>query len=350
MSNSQKSRVIFNPREIIEACTRAKASGKPRPLTEVFEISDHAHSCLNNTKYMKLLCHTASKHGELRVRFAQEVHVGQIVPLDEAEVARFNAERGDRYGVVKKRDRNPTINIQKYPVRIETDDQGRPKGDLPDKASEYFTVVELVDEFFFEEMEARLKSGRIVLRDNRRKDSSAGALDVPNTKIVPLVQTHVSATSKVNPDMELVNPICRISMKFDNETGLSKKAQFYDYTKPIYDNKPKPTSYEPLTFDGCPVTAYNVHRIRSHSKVSGIAHLDAVCSSNMGLSIPIEVAILVVEPPVILGVSISDVFEDEDEDGAEAAVKAPAAKAPAAAVSEDDLAKVLSELEVGDDE
>lgn len=355
--------VIFNPREIIAACEKAKAEGGDRPLAKVFSIEESARPGPNGTKYMGLHAKVPGKAGRLMVRFTKEKHVGQIAPLDEAEVARINAERGDKYGSLKKRDRHPTMNFQKYKAKIEVDDSGRPKGDLPgvDQQSEYFRVVELVDEFFYEEMDARLKDGRIILRDARRKEYPAEAVVVPSTKIVPMIQTHVSMESKKNPGMELVNPLCRTNMKFDKDTNMAKKAQFFDFTKSHKDPKTGKPTFEPLTFDGHPVTGHNVHLIPSHSTVSGIANLNAVCASNMGLSVPTEVEVLIVEPPVHIGVSVTDVFEDDDGfdfDDNEADKKnvehdlkanpAPAAVPETAAVAEDDLAGVLSDLGVDD--
>lgn len=60
------------------------------------------------------------------VLFMREKHVEQITLLE-------------------KRDRHHTINIQKYKVRVETDDQGHPTDALPSDAqtSEYYEMDRL---------------------------------------------------------------------------------------------------------------------------------------------------------------------------------------------------------------
>jgi hypothetical protein len=369
---ARNSNVIFNCSEVIAACKGAKAAGQS--LSTVFSIETTARPGPNGTKYMGLHCSVPGKKGRMMLRVVKEKHVGQIAPLDDAEVARINAERGGKYGGVKKRDRHPTLNVQKYNVRVETDDAGRPKGDLPgeENVSEYFQVCQFVDEFFYETMQARLADGSIILRDARRKDYPPGAIVVPSTKIVPFYQTHVSMESKTNPGAELANPISRTNMKFDKDTGMPKKVTFFDFTKSHRDAKTGKRSFEPLVFDGHPVTAHNVHLIASHSVFSGIVNMNAVCASNMGLSIPNEMEVVIVEPPATRGVGVDDVFEDgmfddgdfpedgeaKDEAPAEPAAAEPAAPAePAAApapapataaVAEDDLADVLGDLGVED--
>ena len=100
-------------------------------------------------------------------------------------------------------------------------------------------------------------------------------------------------------------------MKFDKDTGIPKKATFYDYTKSDRDAETGRRTFEPLTFDGHPVTAYNIHMISSHSIFSGIVNMNAVCASNMGISIPSEMEIVVVEPPTTGGVGVDDVFDSD---------------------------------------
>lgn len=303
-----RNKVIFNCDELIAACEAAKADGQP--LSTVFSIDTTARAGPNGTKYMGLHAAVPGKKGRLMVRVHREKHVGQIAPLDDAEVSRINAERGGKYGVVKKRDRHPTLNVQLYKERVEVDDRGRPTGDLPEEKSEYFRVCQFIDEFFFETMQTRLGDGSIVLRDTRRKEYPPGATVVSNTKIVPFYQSHVSSEAKTNPGAELVNPICRISMKFDPDTGMPKKAAFLDYTKSHRDRKTGKRIFEPLAFNGSPVTAHNVHMIRTHSLFSGIVSIDSVCASSMGLSIPSDLEVVIVEPPAARGVSVDDVFED----------------------------------------
>lgn len=311
---ARKSNVIFNCSEVIAAC---KAAGQS--LETVFSLETNARPGPNGTKYINFYCSVPGKKGRMMLRVVKEKHVGQIAPLDDAEVARINAERNGKYGVVKKRDRHPTLNVQKYKVHVETDGDGRPKSDLPgeENLSEYFQVCQFVDEFFYKTIQARLADGSIILRDARRTDYPRGAIVVPSVKIAPVYQTHVSMEAKINPGAELANPISRTNMKFDKDTGMPKKVTFHDYTKTHRDPKTGKRTFEPLVFDGHPVTANNVHLIASHSVFSGIVNMNAVCASNMGLSIPKDMEVVIVEPPATRGVSVDDVFEEGvyDADG-----------------------------------
>lgn len=362
-----KSNVIFNPSEIIEACEAAEAQGGDRPLSRVFEIDQVPRPGPNGTQYLGVTATTRTKKGRLLLRFTNEKHSSQIAPIDDIELARINAERGTKYGALEKRDRNPSITIQKYKTKIEVDDQGRPKSALPglDQVSPYFRAIEYLDRFFYEEMTARKDAGKIVAYDPRQK-LAPGAVAVSSVRIVPMFQAQVSRDSKKNAGMELANPLVRINMKFDKDTQMAKKTQFFDFDKPLVDPASGKKSYEPLTFDGHPITGHNVHKIISHSTVSGISNLNAVCCSNLGISIPSDIEVLIVELPKFNSVGIDDVFEDDDNDGAPmppaakpepAAAPAPApapspapakpAKAAdAPALSEEDLAGVLNDLGV----
>ena len=100
-------------------------------------------------------------------------------------------------------------------------------------------------------------------------------------------------------------------MKFDKDTGIPKKVTFCDYTKSHRNAETGRRAFEPLTFDGHPVTAYNVHMLSSHSIFSGIVNMNVVCASNMGISIPSEMEIVVVEPPATRSVGVDDVFDSD---------------------------------------
>jgi len=352
---------IFNPSEVIAACEAAKAAGLG--LGAVFSIAKTARPGANGTKYSDLCCTVPGKSGRFMLRVVKEKHVGVIAPLDEAEVIRMNAESNQKFGSVKIRDRDPTINVQKYKVKVETDDAGRLTGELPgdDQISEYFKVNAFLDEFFYEELQKRIAENKIILQDARRKEYPDGAVVVSSTKICPVVQTSVSMQSKTNPGAELANPIVRTKMKFDKETGMPTKVQFYDFTKSHLDEQTRKRTFEPLTFNGSPVTANNVHKISTHSIVSGIVNFNAICFSNLGISIPGGFEVVIVEPPVAAqGVGVDDFFDDEGAAAAfgdEFAGAGGAAPAPAPAkvedptpesgsMGDDDLADVISDLGV----
>lgn len=121
-----------------------------------------------------------------------------ILPLNETESTRMN-ERSNEYAPFKKRHRNPTINIQKYPTKVEVDDQDRPVGFLPDMISDYFQVVTFPDDFFYTEMTARFKDVRIAVREARYPNKM---IIVASLKIISLIQTRVSTMAKINANMK----------------------------------------------------------------------------------------------------------------------------------------------------
>jgi len=326
---------IFNCDEIITACEAALEAG--RPLSDVFSISDSVRPGPNSTRYMNVYVKINSKFGRLKLRVKNEKHVGQIPPLEDSEATRMNAERNNKYGVIKSRNnRHPTLNVQEYSVPIETDDKGNIKGSLPDedKQSKFFRVCYYLNEYFHSTMQDYLTKRRIIQHDARLKNNSTDAIIVHNTTIVPLYQSVISLEAKVNAGVKLANPICRITMKFDADSGAPTRVQFFDYTHPL----PPPKYYEQLTFDGQPVMANNVHRIKPHSLFSGIVSMDSICISKMGISIPITMHIVIIQPPIDYNVGIADVFESETE------TKPSTSSKPK--VSDQDLAEVFADLSV----
>lgn len=368
MAAKSPTKTIFNLPEINTACAEALAHGEG--LDAVFAVATTARPGPNGTKYMDLTAKVPGKQGRLVVRLVKEKHVGQIPPLDESEVSRVNAVRGDKFGVLKARDRHPTIGIQKYSAKVETDDNGKVKGELPDEdqKSPYFRMVEYLDTFLYNTMQERIKSGAIAEYDSRRENYAEGCVVVPAIKIAPTFQGRVSATAKINANSLLANPIARVNMKFDTKTGMSKKTEFYDFTKAFTDPGTGKRNFEVLKFDGNPVTAHNVHMISSHSLISGIVNLNAVCASNMGLSIPTDTEVLVIEPPTAHSVDVDDVFEEGFDFGDEPPAPAgglperekppvaggsnaskaevPDATVPDATVPEDDLDSLVQDLAI----
>ncbi len=374
--------VIFSPNEIIRACEEALrkegvglVNGPPaspavtlKALGEVFKIAKTGRDGPNGVKYLDVSATVEGKSGRLLIRFSDEKHVGIIAPFLDADVVKANAElKNKEYGVIKKRDRAPTINIQQYPERIEVDASGNPKGPLPTAMSPYHRCIRYLHDYFKAEMERRLATGEIAKRKVGvvYADSTVFA---SNDKVCDLVQTHVSFTNAKSGGQALLNPITRMTIPFDKDTGLLSQCQVFDRSKASINPTTGKQDFEPLRFDGLDVTANNVHGIKSHSIVSGIVSVDAVCFSNMGISIPPKVKILIVQNPVYNSIGLEDVFDDADGPAAPAApaLASSAAPAPAAsttptsaasaapagdagaapALSENDLSAVISDMTV----
>lgn len=323
--------------------------------------------------------------GELLLRLTGgEKHTGQIMPITDAAVAELTAKnKNAKFGNIEKRPGKPAVAIQKWSVQVKTASDGLtiPTGAdgkpiLPgdDKLSAYYQVASLVNEAFMAEARERIDRGSDLVAkakemfkankdvkadavlaafaaslptgrrpgdtilsseqvtDLRRmlKDEANGLLrDVivaGNTRVVSLTQEFISDKAKANAGKPMPNPITRLNINFNKETGIAETSIF-DKSKP-YSEGGK-TRYEAAKVDGVPVNAENVHRfIVSGSIIEGIAKID-LCFSNMGISLPTKIELPVVSPPVNKGLDEDDVFGDEDPMPTTTA--APTTAAPVAA-------------------
>lgn len=359
--------VLFTCKEILDEYEKHIASGMEHGavLDKMFKIGDTARAGPQGTKWGDFIVTANGKVGRPKLRFIKETHTGQIPPLDDAEVTRLNSTtRGQKYPV-SKRDKDPSVLIMKYRGKVETDDNGKLKEEIPkDRESPLYAVIALFDEFFRKTMRARIASRSIAVDDDPDSPLPAGTIAVQSPKVCAMAQSRVSPSAKSNPGMVLANPMARMKIPFDKDTGMPKRVEFRDFTKSYFkevDGKKKKT-FEILTFEGNPVTAHNIHNIAPYSTVSGIANMGSVCYSNLGISLPMPVEVLVVDPPKIQAVSVDDVFDDDEFDDddddnssaaapaapaavpAEAAETAPAPDAPAA-MSETDFSDVLDGLD-----
>jgi hypothetical protein len=300
---------IFDVNVVNKACADAKKSNRTgNPLSAVFRASETARTGNNGQKYFDLFITTGGVTSRGYVRSLGEKHVGQIPPLLQKDVDELNAKNSNpKYGLVKKRDRDPTLNFQKYKDKVETDDKGQLKGELPgpDRMSPIYQFLAYLDEWFYKEFKSRIDNKTVVLNDPREQ-APEGAVVVASTKIVQLVQTRVSQTSKTNPGANLVNPICRIRLDEDKKTGTIR-TKIFDKSRAVTQPNGK-KGFEILKFEGIPVNSTNVHNIRSHTMVDGILNCNAVCASNMGMSIPLKFQLAVIQIPTINSVSVDDLY------------------------------------------
>lgn len=302
---------IFNPDEIIEACKNSISQGGDNPLGRVFSISK-TNRLVNSARYAPLWCSAGGKKGKLILRFLKEVHSGNIEPVDEAEVARINATRSE--DKIKRRERAPALCFRKYKK-----DKNSPtsKEDLesPDNVSKFYLVMEYLDSFFKEEIKRRVISEEIFC-ENGFYEPPKGPLDkvtfITDGKIASLLQKSVSNDSKKNPGSVLSNPMTRISIRFNNP---ETQTTFFNGRDPFRDKKTGKKDFGPLLIEGEPVTDRNIHMLKPRSVVSGIVRMTDVCFSNLGISIPSRVKVVIVEPPDKKETRATDVFDvDADPD------------------------------------
>ena len=323
-----RNNIIFSPDEIIAACDAAIASKKG--LDAIFSV-DMAKMRGDRTKFFTIVATTPKMSGPLRLRVRDEVHSGRIDPKSEAEVKRLNEASDSKYGIIVQRDRAPELKINKYKVRVETDEKARPVGNLPgpEMESKLFKVAEYLDTWFRSKVKELLKSGEIASAE--WQDANP---DVPQrgpyaqiTKVSTPVQKVISYSSRDNPGAPLANPIVRLKLKFNEDgTANPRTLQMFDR-----DTKSKnaqgTTIFEPLAFEGEPATDHNIHLLPPRSEFDGIVLMDTLCISSMGISAPMSVKTLVISPARAGGAGgLEDMGYDDEDDGASGGAAAAIAK------------------------
>lgn len=333
----------------------------------------------NGTQWLSVTyTDNAGVSGRLVVRISGERHTGQIMPNTDQGVAELAMRAKNPKAQIKKRDRKPTIQIQKWAAQVKTADDGitvladadgRPILPDDDKLSPYFQVASLVGEAFTAETSERVARGVAyaakiaeMRRDKTvtpqaiidafnagqgarrpadtimssdqvtalRKGLAPKDLDVllkgvtvlTNTKVTALVQEFIGDKAEKNAGQPLPNPMTRIAMNFENDTGRAQLA-FFDKSLPFMEGAKQ--SYEVGKVDGEPINADNIHKfVLSRSLLDGIVNMDSICFSSMGISMPVKAEVLVVKEPAGSSVGLDDVYEDADGDGDGAGDVAPA--------------------------
>jgi hypothetical protein len=353
MSNFKQS-PLFDAKEINNACKNAISLNKPlgsifylgtkmAPLESVC-MADTVRAGPNGTHYISLNASIGAKTGRLVVRMLGELHVGRIAPMDEQEVARINSEQSNsKFGQIKIRDRNPTINVQKYNIRVATDDlTGEIIGELPgpETQSEFYQMVSYINQFFTEAI-AGLQDRKAIVLQNPRVPTPPGAIAVSSIKIAELVQDFVSPRALKNAGMALANPITRVAIRFKKDAPYGADGvKFYDKTKPVM-NSSGGRSFEEINYTGL-----NIHNVKSQSKIYGTVDYGAICCSNMGISIPTSIKMMIIEPPVDRAQAVEDVFGDLLHVMAAAPVASTAVEPTVAALGDysDDLESAVNDL------
>jgi hypothetical protein len=341
-------RTLFSSAEVVKACATAASAGDEY-YTSVFSIGSGSRlGKKGGVRYLDLNCRAGGKEGRLNLRFRNETTVGQILPLHAEDFVPSGGRNGggksgggkggrDDGPRTRPPDRDPSFGIQRghSGEALAPDAAPQPSGKSAEAYSAphslYFAAIECLDKFFVHEIERRMGEGKIVGKSSKAPPAP-DTMVVGNTSIVRLYQDTISAQAAENPGMPLPrsNHITRIPFKFGEDGAPRFANEILDLGKQYRNMETDATEYEPLRFDGEPVTARNVHRIPNHSRISGIVKLDAVCIHQMGISIPPQLDLLMVElaPPHTW--TASDVFgSDGEEEGEEA--PAPVARPPGSA-------------------
>lgn len=322
----------YSTEEINRAIDKALAAGD-EDLKTVFKFDSRVRKTAR-CSYMSIwICVDGSWTRGVNIRFGipgptgaglPEIHRGRNGPVREEDVAAHNAKYPDRPIQKREDTKAPTFSVQKYRVRIETDERGDPKGEMPGEEDEspLYKVLYHINRLHLKYMTGHLTKYGIRVR---------------NPLVISAIQTHISQEAKRNPGKELANPILRLKMSIKKLND--GKIKLFDLsTKRIVNGKP---TFDPLKIDGELVTNDNVHKLPTGSEICGTISVDVVMST-MGVSLTRDIGFVGVQlPPPALG-AIESIFGDSEFFGGE---EAPAPEAPP--VSEEK--KAAPPAEVSDD-
>jgi len=419
--------MIFNFRDIADHLSELRAADPDGPWwTDVYRIAWSEQPRKGNNAIQRVSVYYTDRTGvmsRMTGRFNLEIHTGQIMPNTEEGLAELKTEMTTSTFTreYKIRANKPNVQVMRFQTQVVTEEDGvtickGPDGKelLPDSKylSAMYCAIELMSIAFRSECESRIENGvrLVTLATAMKKKNKAltaaevsaefgpfgqgdvilssesvinlrklfpapkdvdlmivGAIIGANIKIATPVQEYISSGSKSAAAGQLMsNPIARIGLGFTDAGDAITK--FYNGTK-TYQSEGR-TKYDAAQVDGVPVNANNIHKfLQSRSPINGIVSCDSVCFSGMGISIPMQVVVLIVEPPVSTKRDISDINVFEDGGGTASAiasgayadagtytnaaadtapVAAPAAAAPAAdtAAAEENFDAMLSSLQV----
>jgi hypothetical protein len=301
------------------------------------------------------------------VRINGEKQNGLMMPGTDAGVAELVASLKNPNTKVEKRTKKPSIQIQKYSVPVKTaedgltvlsDADGQPILPGDEYLSDYYRVANLINEAFVAETRKRIDAGTFLMsktNEMKRADKATtaqmvdeavtaaigprrvgdmilssemvstirkhfptqkdidfltkSAIITSNVKVVSLIQEYISDQAKKNAGLMLPNFMTRAAMNFNSTTGVAEFAIFDKGAPFMVEGKQK---YEVGRVDGDPVNSDNIHKfVVSRATLDGIINLDSICFSNMGISMPAKVEVLVVgKPTTTQEVGFDDVYDD----------------------------------------
>lgn len=361
MANKQNSNTnLFKATEVAEHLNGLYATGTEgwyKPAIKFgWDKANVVSKGSSTTKWINIdYTNPTGVRAPLAFRTYAETHVGQIRPLTEAAAAEMNAA-SKGLSLIEPRPGNPSVQVQKWSAKVETaadgitvltDASGNPIVPGDDKLSPMFVVMDLVSKAFTAECGERTARGEAIVAESKRKGVTAAAVAaaapaagafltpeqvtairkafpskadadavtagaiVGKLTVITPIQEAISSNAKKNAGAILPNPFARVTLKFDQSTGLPQNVQIYDMSKSSQAGGR--TIYEFATVDGEPVNADNVHKfILPRSVFDGIIKMDSVCFSQMGISMPTSFKALVVRQPVVGSSSSLDALYDDD--------------------------------------
>lgn len=325
------SQTIFRIPDLLDAIKRHGAEN-------VFRLAPTARAG-GKVTYQDVFAKTDTQDGRLRFHVQHEKNGAGVKPVDPRDVTAFNTQLREGQRPIEARNQDPTFTVNKYKCRLATADDGKtrlmdasghPIMPTDDQKSQLFELIDCLDAWFYNAISKLKADGIVVEVGDRNAKPVDGQFKVASVKICPVgIQRDISLKSPnvAERGKPIENPMVRIKCKANPKTGLFDRTEFFDGSKRFTDPKTGKTNCEPYlvpeeVVDGDtttivykPVVNRNIHKAIVYGTLgSGVISADAVCYSNMGVSIPLEFEIAVLTAPVgEKKASISDVFDLEDE-------------------------------------
>ena len=206
----------------------------------------------------------------------------------------------------------------------------------PELLSMYFKCVELINEVFEYEVDAKIEEGKMfydfVLNDKERKpmdeyfkqfnikdivliteQNKIGLFNDP--RFVYIKKSRFNFIQKTAKNgQNILNHITRFCIRFD-KINHKCKAAIYDNTKTVHDPIRNSYTSELIKVNGEDITRYNIHEIlKSKSSISGIIKFK-ICLSIMGISMIADLSHMAVKLNQHNELNIEDICSfDEYED------------------------------------
>jgi hypothetical protein len=339
----------FKASELLSLFTSLKEEKKTNWWKDhvLLEFSNaRAHTKSNMWISVKCRLSVNDFYNRFNIIVLDEIHSGQIMPNKLEDVAELKEKYP--HSKIEMRMMKPSIQIRKYTVQIKTqedgitpivDENGNPI--LPDEkfVSKYYRVVEFMDEIYKSELNERIDrfvtlkmnimqnknikdtvecvtelrkeinhiiDGDTIIQENdvrSLKDKfpvnfnvlTKGFVKVNSNKVISFIQEYISEKAQINKGKKLCNPITRITLSFETNSG-PHQLRLLDKDKPYRCDGQ--IGFDEAKVDNVKVNDDNVHKfITTRSVIDGIICMDSICISQMGISLPIRATTIIVRKP-----------------------------------------------------
>jgi hypothetical protein len=263
--------------------------------------SDTMGKGANSIQRAPIMCTINGVTIQLCVGIKDEKICGWISPIegaDPAEIAWVKEKMFNKQKPIIPRQRpDVQIQIQKYPIAIKNDADGKPIIPEDVKVSMFYRLMEHLHNFLNREIALMKARDRIVSAVD--ESTPPDAIVSKNLIVCQVVQKTAGAEKSKKT---IPNPMARTTVAVnDGSEGARAVTAIFDKTKAKKtkgpDGKIKMVQVEG-TVDGKPLSKFNIHRyLVSGTVVSGVINIGFVVFSNQGISIPSRAKMLITSPP-----------------------------------------------------